>query len=74
VTGARRAQGAARFARDADLLVVGHRGRGAVASALLGSVGLRCVLHSTCPVTVVPAVTAEHAAEESLGSPVAAPA
>jgi nucleotide-binding universal stress UspA family protein len=40
--------------READLLVVGHRGRGAVASAVLGSVGLRCVLHAACPVTVVP--------------------
>lgn len=40
-------------ARDADLLVVGHRGRGAVASVLLGSVGLRCVVDAPCPVTVV---------------------
>lgn len=40
-------------ARDADLLVVGHRGRGSVASALLGSVGLYCVLNAECPVTVV---------------------
>lgn len=41
-------------AEGADLLVVGHRGRGAVSSALLGSVGLHCLLHARCPVTVVP--------------------
>jgi nucleotide-binding universal stress UspA family protein len=40
-------------AAGADLLVVGHRGRGAFASACLGSVSLRCVLHATCPVVVV---------------------
>ena len=40
-------------AAGADLLVVGHRGLGAVASACLGSVGLQCVLHATCPVVVV---------------------
>src|SRR3954454_18927120 len=37
----------------ADLLVLGHRGRGAVRSALLGSVGLHCALHATCPTTIV---------------------
>jgi nucleotide-binding universal stress UspA family protein len=40
-------------ARDADLLVVGSRGRGGLASAMLGSVSLQCVLHAHCPVTVV---------------------
>ena len=40
-------------ARGADELVLGHRGRGVVGSALLGSVGLHCVLHAPCPVTVV---------------------
>ena len=39
--------------RDADLLVVGHRGRGGFRSALLGSVGLQCVLYASVPVTVV---------------------
>jgi nucleotide-binding universal stress UspA family protein len=38
----------------AAVLVVGHRGRGALASAVLGSVGLHCVLHANCLVTVVP--------------------
>lgn len=41
--------------RGADLLVVGSRGRGGFTSMVLGSVGLQCVLHATCPVTVVPA-------------------
>ena len=39
--------------QGAELLVVGHRGRGGFRSAVLGSVGLHCVLHATCPVTVV---------------------
>ena len=39
--------------QGAELLVVGHRGRGGFTSAVLGSVGLHCVLHATCPVTVV---------------------
>ena len=44
-------------ARGADLLVVGHRGRGAFRSVALGSVGLSCVLHAPCPVLVVPVPT-----------------
>ena len=38
---------------DADMLVVGHRGRGGFRSTVLGSVGLQCVLHASVPVTVV---------------------
>ncbi len=40
--------------RDADLLVVGSRGRGALRSALLGSVALHCAAGAACPVLVVP--------------------
>jgi nucleotide-binding universal stress UspA family protein len=39
--------------RGADLLVVGNRGRGALAEALLGSVSEHCVRHALCPVVVI---------------------
>ncbi|NEM06263.1 universal stress protein [Geodermatophilus normandii] len=38
---------------EAQLVVVGNRGRGAVRSALLGSVALHTVTHAHCPVLVV---------------------
>ncbi len=37
----------------ADLLVVGSRGHGAFAEALLGSVGQYCVHHAHCPVLII---------------------
>ena len=40
-------------ARAADLLVLGHRGRGGFATALLGSVGLQCVLQGSGPVAII---------------------
>jgi nucleotide-binding universal stress UspA family protein len=40
-------------AEDADLLVVGSRGRGPVRSTVLGSVALHVVTHAQCPVVVV---------------------
>ena len=42
-----------RTARGADLLVVGSRGHGGFASAVVGSVSLYCVLHACCPVLVL---------------------
>jgi nucleotide-binding universal stress UspA family protein len=40
-------------AEDADLLVVGSRGHGAVMGLLLGSVSEYCVTHAPCPVVVI---------------------
>lgn len=40
-------------AQNADLLVIGHSGHGGFASALMGSVSIRCLHHAGCPVVVV---------------------
>jgi nucleotide-binding universal stress UspA family protein len=42
------------LSRDADLLVVGSRGRGGFTGLLLGSVSQRCAERSACPIVIVP--------------------
>lgn len=41
-------------AEEADLLVLGTHGHGAVESALLGSIGRQVVTHAVCPTVLVP--------------------
>ncbi|GAA1175856.1 universal stress protein [Pseudonocardia alaniniphila] len=52
-------------ARDADLLVLGNHGRGALASALLGSVAQRCAHHVVCPLVLIPAPKTSQTAGDS---------
>jgi nucleotide-binding universal stress UspA family protein len=53
VVEARAGQVLVNAAKGADLLVVGSRGHGGLAEALLGSVGQYCAHHATCPVVIV---------------------
>jgi nucleotide-binding universal stress UspA family protein len=46
-------------AQSVDLVVIGRRGRGALAELLLGSVSHRVVDHAKCPVVIVPPASAD---------------
>lgn len=46
-------------ARDADLVVVGSRGRSGLTAALLGSVSKHVLQHASCPVVVIKAADGE---------------
>jgi nucleotide-binding universal stress UspA family protein len=47
--------------QGADLLVVGNRGHGGLAEAMLGSVGQYCVHHAPCPVVIMRGKAGTHA-------------
>ncbi|MEX2324165.1 MAG: universal stress protein [Nitriliruptoraceae bacterium] len=58
VEGSRPAEELVRLSQDADLLVVGSRGRGGFAGLLLGSVSQQCATHAACPVVIIRAEAA----------------
>ena len=58
-------------AGGAQLIVVGSRGRGQLASALLGSTGLGLLHHSPTPVVICPASRAEDQSTDRLANPAA---
>ncbi|HEX5116902.1 MAG TPA: universal stress protein [Pseudonocardiaceae bacterium] len=55
------------LSRDAQLLVVGSHGHGALFEAVLGSVARYCVRHASCPVVVIPARLAPTAESDADG-------
>lgn len=67
------AEGLVRHSRGALMLVVGSRGAGAVARAMLGSTSAYCARHAECPVVIVPksrpAAEVTHHARDTMITP-----
>lgn len=61
-------------AMAADLVVIGHRGHGTIASMLLGSVSTEVIDHASCPVLVARGPRIDRIVLAWDGSPYAAPA
>ena len=54
-------------AKDADLLVVGTRGRSPFLGSVLGAVSLRCAAGANCPVTLIKLSTEKPQTQPSAG-------
>ena len=54
-------------AKDADLLVVGTRGRSPFLGSMLGAVSLRCASGASCPVTLIKLATEKPQAQAPPG-------
>ena len=61
-------------AKDADLLVVGTRGRSPFLGSVLGAVSLRCAAGAGCPVTLIKLASEKPQAQVPPARPTAEPA
>ena len=60
IESSRPAQTLVEHSKEADLLVVGSRGRGGFKSLMLGSVSQQCAQHAECPVVIIRSKPEDH--------------